>query len=63
MKLFQVYYRENEENDSYLAIGEDTDNNKTITERETSRLNCGNSLCYINVREIAEVDGHKIIVE
>lgn len=63
MKLFQIYYREREENDSYLTVGRDTDNTMTITKREMKRLNFGNTLCYINAKEIAEVDGFKITVE
>jgi len=63
MKLFQCDYLENNDDETYLTIGEDTDTEDTIKERELNSRDDWNCLYFFGVREIKEVNGHKIIVE
>lgn len=61
MKLFRVDYMDDNDNDTYLTIGNSVEE---VEERETEKLSSELS-CFLRcfVFEIDEVDGHKIIVE
>lgn len=63
MKLFQVNYLENNDDETYLTVGTDEDTSETIEKREYEKRNDWNCLYFLGAREISEVDGHKIIVE
>lgn len=63
MKLFQVNYLENNDDETYLTIGSDDDTSETIEKREYEKRSDWNCLYFLDATEIAEVDGHKIIVE
>lgn len=63
LKLFEVSYMENNDDVTYLTVGEDTDTGETIEEREYNKRDDWNCLYFIGAIEIKEVDGHKIIVE
>lgn len=63
MKLFQVNYIEDDDEETYLTIGEDSDTNETIKQREINKRDDWNCLYYLFAREITEVNGHKIIVK
>lgn len=63
MKLFQVNYLENNDDETYLTVGTDDDTSETIEKREYEKRNDWNCLYFLSAREIEEVDGHKIIVE
>ena len=63
MKLFQCNYLENNDDETYLTVGNDSDTEDFIKERELSKTKDWNCLYYFGVNEITEVDGYKIIVE
>lgn len=63
MKLFQCNYLENNDDETYLTVGEDSDTVETISDRELNRRDDWNCLYFFNVKEIKEVNGHKIIVK
>lgn len=63
MKLFQINYLENNDDVSYLTVGEDSDTTETIEKREYQKRNDWNCLYFLGATEIKEVGGHKIIVE
>lgn len=63
MKLFRVNYMENNDEESYLTVGNDYDTEDFIAEREYNKRNDWNCLYYLHAREIKEVDGHRIIVD
>ena len=62
MKLFQVNYLENNDDETYLTVGEDNDTAKTIEKREYEKRNDWNCLYFLGATEIIEVDGLKINV-
>lgn len=53
----------NNDDESYLTVGEDIDTEETIKEREYNKRNGWNCLYFLGAREVTEVDGHKIVVE
>ncbi len=61
MKLFRVYYMDDCDDETYLTVGNSTEE---VEERETKKLQeeCS-CFMYCVVFEIDEVDGHKIVVE
>jgi hypothetical protein len=62
-KLFEVYYLDEMVGNSYLAVGDPDDTEQIIREREIVKLEKRCScLMWCSVREMSEVDGHKIIV-
>lgn len=63
VKLFQVNYLENNDNESYLTVGTDYDTSETIEKIEYEKRNDWNGLYFLFAREISKVDGHKIIVK
>lgn len=63
MKLFQVNYMENNDDETYLTVGEDADTEESIKEREYNKRDDWNCLYFLGAREVTEVDGHKIIVQ
>jgi len=64
MKLFYVDYMEDMDSNSYLKVGEDSDTEDSIKEKELlgflKDIDC---LYYVGVNEIKEVDGYKVILE
>lgn len=54
---------EDGDSETYLTVGEDSDTNETIEEREIKKRDDWNCLYYLFAREITEVNGHRIIVE
>lgn len=63
MKLFQVNYLENNDDEQYLTVGTDEDTPETIEKREYEKRNDWNCLYFLGATEVREVDGYKIIVE
>lgn len=63
MKLFQVNYLENNDNEAYLTVGTDDDTSETIEKREYEKRDDWNCLFFLGATETTEVDGHKITVE
>lgn len=63
MKLFQVTYLENGDDEKYLTVGEDEDTCETIEKREYERRSDWNCLYFLRATEIKKVDGHEIIVK
>ena len=63
MKLFQCDYTEDDDNETYLTVGEDSDTETTIRGRELKRISDWSCLYFFGVREIKAVDGYKITVE
>lgn len=63
MKLFQVTYLENGDNEKYITVGEDEDTCETIEKREYEKRNDWNCLYFLGAKEIKEVDGHEIIIK
>lgn len=63
MKLFRVDYLEDDDDESYLTVGNDSDTEDSIEERERNKRDDWNCLYYLHAREVEEVDGHRIIVE
>lgn len=61
MKLYQVDYMDDCDNESYLTVG---NSQEEVEERETKSLSTKCS-CFMGcwVFEIDEVDGHKIVVD
>lgn len=61
MKLFRIDYMGDCDDETYLAVGNSTEE---VEERETKKLQEKCS-CFMGcwVFEINEVDGHKIVVE
>lgn len=62
-KLFQCNYLENNDDETYLTVGCDNDTEETVKEREIKKRDDWNCLYFFGVRQIVEIDGHKIIVE
>ena len=62
-KLFQINYQEDNEYDSYLTVGEDTDTKESVRDREHEKFKDKLCLHFFDAYLIDEVDGHKIIVE
>lgn len=62
-KLFQINYMQDNDDGSYLAVGEDADTEESIRDREYEKLKDKSCLYFFAARLIEEVDGHKIIVE
>lgn len=63
MKLFRIDYMENNDDESYLTVGNDDDTEDSIEKREYNKRDNWNCLYYLYAREVKEVDGHRIIVE
>ena len=61
LKLFQVNYIDDCDDEYYLTVGE---SKEEVEEREISKLQVDCS-CFIGawVSEVNEIDGHKVIVE
>lgn len=61
MKLFIVDYMDDCDNETYLTVG---NSKEEVEERESEKLQkeCA-CFMYCFVREVNEIDGHKIIVE
>lgn len=62
-KLFQINYMQDNDDYSYLTVGEDTDTEESVRDREYEKLKDKSCLYFFSARLIEEVDGHKIIVE
>ena len=63
MKLFRVDYSEDDDDESYLTVGNDNDTEDSIEKREYDKRDDWNCLYYLYAQEVKEVDGHRIIVE
>lgn len=63
MKLFQIDYLENNDDVTYLTVGEDEDTCETIEKREYEKRNDWNCLYFLGATEIKEVDGYEIVVK
>lgn len=63
MKLFQVDYMEGRNEEVYLTVGEDSETEETIKKREFEKKSFWSCPYFMIVKEITEVDGHKITVE
>lgn len=63
MKLFQVNYLEDDDEEMYLTIGSDEDTKEMIEKKEYEKRNDWNCLYFLRAKEINEIDGHKIIVQ
>lgn len=62
-KLFQINYMQDNDDGSYLTVGEDTDTKESVRDREYEKLKDKSCLYFFDARLIEEVDGHKITVE
>lgn len=62
MKLFEVRYMENNDDECYLTVGKDADTNETIEKREIDKRDDWNCLYFLKAREITRVDGHRVVV-
>lgn len=61
MKLFRVDYMDDCDDETYLTVGDSTEE---VEQRETEKLqNQCSCFMWCFVFEIGKVDGHKIIVE
>lgn len=65
MKLFNIVYTQDNDNGSYLVVGEDSDDDKSIINKELSSVKWEDQSClyHVDAIEITEIDGYKIIVE
>lgn len=64
MKLFKVEFNGIRGTNTYLTVGEDTDTEQTIKERDVNKNteSFGYAL-IVYVDEVSDVDGHKIIIQ
>lgn len=62
MKLFRCNYLENNDEESYLTVGEDFDTESSIEERELKKRDDWNCLYFFGANEIKTVDGYEILV-
>ena len=60
-KLFQCNYLENNDDGAYLTVGCDDDTEETVRAREIKKRDNWNCLYLFGVRQIVEIDGHKIM--
>ena len=65
MKLFNVDYTQDDDNGSYLTVGKDFDDDKSIMRRELSSKRWEDQSClyHFDVSEVTKVDGYNIKVE